>query len=72
LKIKQISCIFILNPNSIRSNVSNALAWTPSYRLYQEDTRIDVESISSPITVAKNNKDFIDKMSKELRKIKKT
>jgi hypothetical protein len=61
---------FILNPNSIRSNVSNALAWTPSYRLYQEDTRIDVESISSPITIAKNNKDFIDKMSKELRENK--
>jgi hypothetical protein len=38
--------------------------------LYQEDTRIDVESISSPITVAKNNKDFIDKMSKELRENK--
>jgi hypothetical protein len=33
-------------------------------------TRIDVESISSPITVAKNNKDFIDKMSKELRENK--
>jgi hypothetical protein len=61
---------FILNPNSIRSNVSNALAWMPSYRLYQEDTRIDVESISSPITIAKNNKDFIDKMSKELRENK--
>jgi hypothetical protein len=42
---------------------------TPSYRLYQEDTRIDVESISSPITIAKN-KDFIDKMSKELRENK--
>jgi hypothetical protein len=38
--------------------------------LYQEDTRIDVESISSPITIAKNNKDFIDKMSKELRENK--
>ena len=61
---------FILNPYKIRSNVSNALSWTPSYRLYQKETRIDVESISSPITNEKNNKDFIDKMSKELRENK--
>jgi hypothetical protein len=61
---------FILNPYSVRSNVSNALAWTPSYRLYQKETRIDVENISSSITNEKNNKDFIDKMSKELRENK--
>jgi hypothetical protein len=58
---------FILNPDSIRSNVSNALTWSPSYRLYQEETRIDAENISSPLTIEKNNKDFIAKMSKELR-----
>jgi hypothetical protein len=61
---------FILNPNSIRSNVSNALALTPSYRLYEEDTRIDAESISSPITNEIQNKDFIDKMGKKLRENK--
>ena len=58
---------FILNPYNVRSNVSNSFAWTPSYRLYQKETIIDVESISSPLKNEKNNKDFIDKMTKELR-----
>lgn len=58
---------FILNPNTIRSNVSSALAWMPSYRLYQDTIRIDAESISSPLTNDKKNKEFIDKMQQELR-----
>lgn len=61
---------FILNPNSIRSNVSNSLAWKPSYRLYQDTTRIDVESILSPQTIDRNNKEFIENMQKELRQNK--
>jgi hypothetical protein len=65
---KRIS--FILNPHSIRSNVSNSLAWMPSYRLYQNSIRIDVESISSPQANDTINKEFIDSMQKELRENK--
>ena len=57
----------ILDPNSIRSNVSSSLGWMPSYRLYQDAIRIDAESISSPQTNEKKNKEFIDKMRHELR-----
>lgn len=57
----------ILDPNSIRSNVSSSLGWMPSYRLYQDAIRIDAESISSPLTNATVHKKFIDEMSKEIR-----
>lgn len=62
---------FILDPNSIRSNVSSSLGWIPSYRLYQDAIRIDAESISSPLTNATVHKKFIDEMSKEIRGNKK-
>ena len=58
---------FILNPNAIRSNVSSSLAWTTSYRLFQNDTRIDAESISSPLTTEKNTNEFMENLQKELR-----
>lgn len=61
---------FILNPNAIRSNVSSSLAWTTSYRLFQNDIRIDAESISSPLTTEKNTNEFIENLQKELRENK--
>jgi hypothetical protein len=42
----------------------------PSYRLYQNSIRIDVESISSPQANDTINKEFIDSMQKELRENK--
>ena len=61
---------FILNPNSIRSNVSNALVWTPAYRLYQDNIRIDVQRISSPLTNDIISKEYIENMQNELRENK--
>jgi hypothetical protein len=40
----------------------------PSYRLYQNSIRIDVESISSPQANDTINKEFIDSMQRAERK----
>ena len=57
------SISFILNPNSIRSNATSSLSYTPAYRLYQEDEVINADNIFN----TKKAKESIDKILKDLK-----
>lgn len=54
---------FLLNTKSIKSNTTNSLSCSPSYRLYQENVIIDADNIFNTINIQES----IQKMITELR-----
>ncbi|NRT14133.1 hypothetical protein HNP99_000458 [Flavobacterium sp. 28A] len=54
---------FILDTKSTKSNTTNSLSWSPSYRLYQENVTIEADNIFN----TKNTQEPVKKTISELR-----